>query len=70
MATALVALKVAYVPEVRASSSSTAAATELPASLVDAALRTMDDHAIKLAAACAEGARDVPDAPWAAALAV
>ena len=70
MATALVALKVAYVPEVRATLSSVPPATELPASLVDAALRTMDDHAIKLAAACAEGARDVPDAPWAAALAV
>jgi hypothetical protein len=70
MATALVALKVAYVPEIRATLSSVPRATELPASLVDAALRTMDDHAIKLAAACAEGARDVPDAPWAAALVV
>ncbi len=67
MGIALLALRVAYVSEIDVKGPRNTVGIE--GSLVDRAVRTRDDHAIKLAGACLEGARDVPDAPWQSALA-
>lgn len=80
MATALLALRIAYVPKVRdddGNANVNANATvnvnvkrgsSLRADLVSLAVESGDDHAIKLAAACVEGSHAVPDAPWDEAL--
>jgi len=66
MATAIVALRVAYVPRVGAFLPS---AAPLDEALVARAVGTLDDHAIKLAAACVEGQAAAPGLPWGDALA-
>jgi hypothetical protein len=68
MATAIVGLRVAYVTLVPDAVVEGSPEDGVASELVDRAVRSGDDHAIKLAAACIEGARDVPDARWPQAL--
>ena len=69
MATSLVALRVAYVSRVEPSRVTELEPGPPHASRVAAAVATNDDHAIKLAAACVEGAKALPLEPWDAVLA-
>lgn len=66
MATALTALRIAYVPEVSPLPPSSGL---LEPELVRAAIASGDDHAIKLAGACASGHALAPELPWGRALA-
>ena len=66
MATALTALRIAYVPDVRPVAY---VPERLDVDLVRAAIASGDDHAIKLAGACVEGHAHAPDLPWGRALA-
>lgn len=66
MATALTALRIAYVPEVSPLPPSSGG---LEPELVRVAIASGDDHAIKLAGACASGHAIAPELPWARALA-
>ena len=66
MATALTALRIAYVPEVSPLHGSRGA---LEPELVRAAIASGDDHAIKLAGACTSGQAFAPELPWGRALA-
>ncbi len=69
MAASLFALRIAYVGEVK-DVARVSDPSAVDPELVDRAVRSGDDHAIKLAAACLEGARSVDDARWNEALAV
>jgi hypothetical protein len=66
MATALAALRIAYVPDMSPIAS---VPDPLDVDLVRAAIASGDDHAIKLAGACVEGHAHAPDLPWGRALA-
>ncbi len=63
MAAALLALRIAYVGDVKDVAHASGPSAVDP-ELVERAVCSGDDHAIKLAAACLEGARDVAGARW------
>ena len=65
LAGAVLALRLAYVPKMKAAA---APASLSMSELAGQAAKSMDDHAIKLAAACLDGQRALPDLPWESAL--